>query len=191
MKNNKKAAMEMSVGTIVTIVLLMSVLVLGLVMVRNIFSGGTDLTSRINQKSLSEVDKIFEDTDSTLAFVPSDRQVSIKQGNNKDGFAFLVNNQNVRPTRFRYKIYIDPQFNLNVQCEGGVTHKEAESWLGGYISGNIPQVPPSSRMENPEMIRLNIPKTAPKCTIPYTVEVVNVEEEGRVYGSGKVLVSII
>ena len=35
---DKKAAMEMSVGTIVTIVLLMTVLILGLVLVRTIFS---------------------------------------------------------------------------------------------------------------------------------------------------------
>ena len=40
-KMNKKAAMEMSVGTIVTIVLLMSVLVLGIFMIQKIFSGST------------------------------------------------------------------------------------------------------------------------------------------------------
>jgi len=34
---SKRAAMEMSVGTIVTIVLLMTVLILGLVLVRSIF----------------------------------------------------------------------------------------------------------------------------------------------------------
>lgn len=190
MKQNKKAAMEMSVGTIVTIVLLMSVLVLGLVMVRQIFYGGTDLASRINQKSLNEVDRIFEDTDSTLGFIPSDRKVSLKQGSNNDGFAFLVNNKNVRPTSFRYKIYIDPQFNLEAQCQGGLTLREAESWLMGYISGSIPEVPSSSRMENPEQIIITVPNTAPKCTIPYTVEVRVVGEE-KVYGSGKVLVTII
>ena len=46
---NKKAAMEMSVGTIVTIVLLMSVLILGIFLVQNIFKsakGAVDLTDK-------------------------------------------------------------------------------------------------------------------------------------------------
>ena len=39
MRGNKKAAIEMSIGTIVTIVLAMSMLILGMVLVKNIFSG--------------------------------------------------------------------------------------------------------------------------------------------------------
>lgn len=44
---SKKAAMEMSMGTIVTIVLLMSVLILGLVFVKNIMCSGIILTDDI------------------------------------------------------------------------------------------------------------------------------------------------
>ena len=55
MIENKKAAMEMSVGTIVTIVLLMSVLVLGLVLITNIFSGATSSVKTIDDKVKSEI----------------------------------------------------------------------------------------------------------------------------------------
>ena len=42
MKNHKRAAMEMSVGTIVTIVLLMTVLIMGLVLTRTIFKSSVE-----------------------------------------------------------------------------------------------------------------------------------------------------
>ena len=47
---NKHAAMEMSVGTIVTIVLLMAVLVLGLVLVRTIFKNSTESIDSIDEQ---------------------------------------------------------------------------------------------------------------------------------------------
>jgi len=50
MIKNRRAAMEMSVGTIVTIVLLMTVLILGLVLVRTIFSSAKYNVDVIDEK---------------------------------------------------------------------------------------------------------------------------------------------
>ena len=44
----KKAAIELSVGTIVVIVLAMSMLILGLVLIRNIFKGSIDNFDALN-----------------------------------------------------------------------------------------------------------------------------------------------
>ena len=55
---NKKAAMEMSVGTIVTIVLLMTVLILGLVMIRTIFKGSIENINSVDQSVKNEINKI-------------------------------------------------------------------------------------------------------------------------------------
>ena len=54
---NKKAAMEMSVGNIVTIVLLMTVLVLGIILVQRIFTSGVgvvDLTDEQLSGTISD-----------------------------------------------------------------------------------------------------------------------------------------
>jgi len=56
---SKKAAMEMSMGTIVTIVLLMSVLILGLVFVKNIMCSGIILTDDISSNVKNEIKGLF------------------------------------------------------------------------------------------------------------------------------------
>jgi len=54
---NNKAAMEMSVGTIVTIVLLTAVLILGLVLIRTIFQSSTESIESIDTAIKAEIDK--------------------------------------------------------------------------------------------------------------------------------------
>ena len=49
----------MSVGTIVTIVLLMAMLVLGLVLVRTIFTGSTENIKDIDRKVKDQITKLF------------------------------------------------------------------------------------------------------------------------------------
>ena len=49
--------MQMSVGTIVTIVLLMTVLILGLVLVRTIFGGAVENIDNIDQAVKNEINK--------------------------------------------------------------------------------------------------------------------------------------
>jgi len=60
---SKKAAMEMSMGTIVTIVLLMSVLILGLVFVKNIMCSGIILTDDITASVKNEIKGLFGTND--------------------------------------------------------------------------------------------------------------------------------
>ena len=55
----KQAAMEMSVGTIVTIVLLMTVLVLGLVLVRTIFTGAIKNIDNVDKAVENQISKLF------------------------------------------------------------------------------------------------------------------------------------
>ena len=89
----KKAAMEMSVGTIVTIVLLVTVLVLGLVLIRSIFTSGVRSVNQIDDKVRSAIDDLFiKDESVKIAFSPSDRKVKIEQGAVSEGFAFSVRN---------------------------------------------------------------------------------------------------
>jgi hypothetical protein len=183
---NKKAAMEMSIGTVVTIVLLMSVLVLGLVLITNIFSGGEDLADKINEKALNQVDSIFKSEGAEIAIIPSDKLVSLKQGSNTNGFAFAINNKEVSEKKFTYTIFIDPLFDLKAKC-GSLTQTEATSWLLEK-AGTITLARSSSNSANPIKILFNVPETAPICTIPYTV---NVKKDGETYAETKVYITIV
>jgi hypothetical protein len=68
-RKNKRAAMEMTVGTIVTIVLLMSALVLGLVLTKTIFSRTTDNVIAIDEQVKGEINKLFENSGSGLVIM--------------------------------------------------------------------------------------------------------------------------
>jgi len=182
MINNKKAAMEMSVGTIVTIVLLMSVLVLGMVLITNIFSGAKSSVNQIDEKVKSEINELFKKEGAKVAFSPSDRKVSLNQGSTNEGFAFSINNKDVVEKTFSYKIFVD----IDLQQSCGIRATEAESWL--LIKEGRVKLPRSSAMELPELVLFTIPETAPKCTIPFSIEVYDGAE---LYSSGKVWVTII
>lgn len=56
---NKRAAMEMTVGTIVTIVLLMAALVLGLILTRTIFIKTTENVENIDAQVKGEINDLF------------------------------------------------------------------------------------------------------------------------------------
>ena len=58
---NKSGAMEMSVGTIVTIVLLVSVLVLGVVLITQILASAKGAVDLTDQQLKGELEKLFSE----------------------------------------------------------------------------------------------------------------------------------
>ncbi len=66
MVTNRKAALELSIGTIVVIVIGMSMLILGLVLVRTIFSGSTKSVNDLNEQVQSEILDLFDDDSGNL-----------------------------------------------------------------------------------------------------------------------------
>lgn len=82
----KLGAMEMSVGTIVTIVLLMAVLVLGLVMVRQIFGTATKSVNIIDDQVTNEINNLFGDSGDTLVVsLGNQNTAEVKQGTENFG----------------------------------------------------------------------------------------------------------
>jgi len=177
-KKNKKAAMEMSVGTIVTIVLLMVVLVLGLVLVRTIFSGAIENIGSIDQAIKGEINKLFAEDDSRKIVVyPPTRFIKIKKGGEDPlGFGFSIRNIETTKGDFSYQVFVnDP--DLRNKCNINIA--EAESWIQAGRSGDV-TIPPGNIMQDPEFVRFIIPESAPPCIIRYGV---NVEKDNVQYGS--------
>ncbi len=67
---SRKGAMEMSMGTVVTIVLLMSVLVLGIFLVQKIFKVGTSAIDGIDAKIQGEINEMFADEGEKVIIYP-------------------------------------------------------------------------------------------------------------------------
>jgi hypothetical protein len=184
-RQSKKAAMEMSVGTIVTIVLLVTVLVLGLVLTRTIFTGGVKAVDQINDKVTSEIDNLFiTDEKTKLSFSPNDRKIKLEQDSLGLGFAFNVRNNDNEAKRFRYTVAVDPAFEIRDKCS--INAREADQWPD-ITSGSL-ELGVRERLEEPELILFTIPENAPQCTIPY---IVRVTSDGEFYTQGKVFVTIL
>ena len=174
----KKAQMQMSVGTIVTIVLLMTVLILGLVLVRTIFSGAVENINSIDQAVKNEINKLFSEDDSRkIVIYPSTRIITIQKGNQDFlGFAFSIRNLETTEGEFTYNVFVnDP--NIRQKCNINV--QEAESWIKAGKSGKV-TIAPGNLMLDPEFVRFLIPDNAPPCLIRYGV---NVEKDNQQYGN--------
>ncbi|MBT96690.1 hypothetical protein CMI49_01170 [Candidatus Pacearchaeota archaeon] len=175
---NKTAAMEMSVGIIVTIVLLMTVLILGLVLVRTIFTTSIENIDSIDQAVKGEINKLFaEDDTRKVVIYPPTRKIAIKKGNQEYlGFGFAIRNVGIKEGTFQYRVSVnDP--DLRNKCK--INAEEAESWIKVGGSGNI-DINAGSSMDEPEFVRFLIPENAPPCIIRYGIDV---EKDGEQYGS--------
>ena len=123
----KKAALEMSVGTIVIIVLAMSMLILGMVLIKNIFSGASNNVLQMNNKVKDQINKLFVENKRTVIYLPN-QIADIKQ--NKDwGVAFGIKNLakgTAEPGRFHYEVSVsDP----DVLKKCGINEQSIESWI--------------------------------------------------------------
>lgn len=179
---NKKAAMEMSVGTIVTIVLLMTVLVLGLVLVRTIFTSAIDNVKGIDTAVKNQINKLFsEDSSRRLIVYPETRRISLKKDSSDAGFAFSIRNVGEEVETFSYNIEA-----TGSSCESSLSLSGAQEYLFIDEESGI-EIPAGSVMENPVHVTFQIPSDAPPCKIRYNI---NVKKRNDIYSSSSVDVTI-
>lgn len=74
----KRGALELSIGTIVVLVLGMSMLILGLTLVRSIFSGATSSVDELNEKVQGEISALFSDGHDVVVKLGPDHKAKIK-----------------------------------------------------------------------------------------------------------------
>ena len=184
-KIGSKGAMEMSVGTIVTIVLLMSVLVLGLFFIQKIFSSSNNAIDSVNQQLTSQINQAFSNGQETkLAIYPTSRIVDVKRGASPpQGFAFSIYNDAKSNAVFNYTIRATDVSN----CAGSITTQVANSYLIGGISSSPLPLGPGQALDNAVLVTVAAPQSAPTCTVVYTV---NVYQNGNPYSSADVQVTL-
>jgi len=162
---NKKAAMELPLSTVVTLVLLVSALIFGLILVRMIGKSGADAINQIDASIQNEITKLFAEEGKTLVIYPTTQPIPLKKGEEPKGFAFSVKNDENVERPFTYTIKPE-SFD---RCGSGFSEADAKNLLlvdsGSFSLGK------SASLEIPELILLDIPKTAPECTITYRIDI--------------------
>lgn len=176
---SKTGAMEMSVGTIVTVVLLMSVLVLGVFLVRQIFFSATGAIDSINTEVESEIQKLFSSEGKRFVIYPTSRAITLKKGDDPKGFAFSVKNKELVSVDYTYTVTAD-----DVSSCGSLSKDEANDYLiGGSGSFSLGR---GDSLELPRLVKLDISETAPLCTMTYVVNV----RGGETETGGEIFVTI-
>ncbi len=171
---NKKAAMEMSVGTIVTIVLLMSVLILGIFLVQNIFKSAKGAVDLTDEQLKNEINKLFAE-DKKLAVYPGNRLVEIKQ-EEVDGVGIGIKNllKGAEGTKtFSYEVILADSSNCGANSESAVS-----KWIKtGRTESGIP-IPVGDL--SIQKVTFEIPTGTPLCIARFRI---NVNTEGAAYAT--------
>jgi hypothetical protein len=164
LRKNRRAQMEMSIGTIVTIVLLVTLLVLGVVLIKNIFTSAKGVVDLTDEQLRSEINKLFSE-DTKLSIYPGTRYVEIKQ-DTTDGVGFGIKNLQegtAGSNKFSYIISATDVANC------GVTKQEAESWMILGKAESDLSIPVGDSIIR--KVLFNIPIGSPLCTARFKIEV--------------------
>ncbi|MFH1326690.1 MAG: hypothetical protein ABIH59_01020 [archaeon] len=192
---NKRAAMEMSVGTLVTIVLLMAVLGLGLFLVTNIFSGSTDTVDLINDKVIGEINDLFSDSGAAVVvMLGADKKAKIKRGTDDFGIAIGVEVDGAASRdRAKYKLSF-PDSPETDDCVSQLSTRKDE---GEAKFAEMMGQKPTLRTKETEYsfdeyegarsyarLSFNIPKTSIKCSQKIYVDVIDNKDSNNPVGLG-------
>jgi hypothetical protein len=180
--NNKGGAIEMSMTTIVVVVLSMSLLIMGLVLVRSIFSGAQDISELTEEQVKGKIRGLFGD-DRRLALFPDNRQVRVDRG---DQNAFIVGIRNrIEGSGGNNEVF---SYSVTGSDSGncGLSASELESFIQLGKSGSDIRVAGDQLFG--EKVVVKIPDTAPLCTFRYRITVL--KGDGSTYDSGSMDIKI-
>ena len=182
---NKKGALELSIGTVVVLVIGMSMLILGLVLVRQIFIGSGEAVELISKNVKAQINKQFNEDENikTRVYLP-DNQAEIKKGKDYKidfGIKNVVRGEGEAGS-FNYEVKA-----TEVESGCRLTTVQADSYLKlGRIGGPIKISPGDDIKERSIIIRAS--DAAPLCSITYDIIV---KKDGQAYDTNFFIVKII
>jgi len=187
-KINKRGAIELSIGTMVVIVLAMAMLILGLVLVRNIFSGATSSVDTINDNVKAQINQLFNDNNQKVAILLPGNSVSITKGQSF-GVAFgvkdITTGSSAQDT-FHYDI---EHASVATNCQGpnGMTEQQALSYIYLAKSGDFTISPGDTATQ---IFKIKPADNAPLCEVAYSLVVRTGGPSGPVYDTQQFFVTI-
>ena len=159
----KKAAIELSIGTIVIIVIALTMLILGIVLVRSIMCSAISLTSETGNRARAEVNKLFEATGGEIQCV----------GNGGEQVVMVPGKTNIvwcgiraESLNAEYTIITEPSDEMKGEIKNLI-----KEWMGGKTTLTwTGKVSPGDELPK-KIARLDIPKDAPEISIVLKVTI--------------------
>ncbi len=168
---NRRGAMEMSMGTIVTIVLSVSLLVVGIFFISRIGKVSTGIIDLTEEQLRDQINKLFSE-DKEIAILPGTRYLEIKQ-TTSDGIGFGIKNLGNEAT---YSYGVTATVGNN--CPENFKSEDALDWIsiGGAEQGIVLEAGGYVYRK----IIFEIPAGTPLCTVRFSVNVDSTS--GRKFG---------
>jgi len=155
--------MELSIGTIVILVLAMTMLVLGLVLVRTIFTGATDSAEELNTQVLDEIKTLFtDDSRDILIKLGSDKTARIKAGTDNFGIHILARTETgiAEDADLKYKLEL---IAGNENCQLAIGTPEVEAFFEQNFDQDLEFTDSNDNVAGVR-IGISVPDDTPKCT---------------------------
>jgi len=170
--------MEMTMGTLVTIVLVVAFLVVGIIFLMNIRDTGTKAINGVDRAITKQIQDLFlQSEDRKIVIVPETRTVEIKKGEDSFGFGFFIRNLDSKTATFSYTVAAQ-------EADCGMRLADADELLGlGGGGGTGISIASGDILQDYIFIKFVLSETVPICSIRYKLEV---KKEGEIYGTSMV-----
>src|SRR3989344_8109112 len=162
MLSTKKSAMEMSIGTIVIVVIAVTMLILGLVLVRTIMCSAVQLTEDVNQNVKNEIKNLFGTTKyGVICMGEGGQEIKIATGGKRKIVCMVKVEEQAT-----YDISVD-----NIESLSGADSNIVDGWVLDRDVDSL-SVSPGSVTEA-VAIYMSIPRDAPTTSIKITLRDTN------------------
>jgi len=166
----KKGALEMSIGTIVVIVIAITMLILGIVFVRSIMCSGIQISEDLSTGVRNEVKSLFgADKYGVKCMGEGGSEVKIGTGGRRTIVCIIKEDS---PTTYNIKAVIEESLQ-------GASTKTADAWV--LDSGWKGDVSPGGDGKETVVMLLNIPRDAPATTLKLRITAENENSGSTTY----------
>lgn len=158
---NKKGAIELSIGTIIIIVLGVSMLILGMVLVRSIMCKAIGMTDDINGKVKDELNKYFGETNAEVVCIGAQGEPAKIAPSGKESYVICAINA---PEQANY------EFNV-VSYETSITSLKSDTLKSWVIKNTYKQNIAAGDSLPKKVFTLKIPNSAPEGNVRLVTEI--------------------
>jgi len=181
---DKKAAIELSISTIVVIVLAMTMLILGIVLVQKVLGGGIESVDILNDKVQSEITGLFSDEGAdVIVKLGADQTAKIKPDGSNFGIAIgarTLDGSATNRERLKYTLKLED-----------ATGKNCMSILGKPKTDEILITPIDKLLSFDTFqganafarVEVNVPKGTAICTQKVFIDVTDTKDNTNVGGN--------
>jgi len=168
MLQRKSGAIELSMTTLIVVVLSLTLLILGFVFIRSIMCGAIGLTESINEKTEREVEQLFETSGNELVCDGAQEAGTLVPGEENQIFCSI----NARTQGNDYYVTL-----LGIEPSGGITERESSNWVT-RTTWNEPDFPTNDK-DPRKTLTVTIPEEASEGNIRINIDAYKITATGE------------